>query len=202
VLNPGGVWASPGYFPPENVHLGRVVLPVSHQKFHYTHGFWDFHIPKPKILKITEAAGTLRIEGNYFTDVDPSATIHTDVAFDGTVGGSWVFFRDSSGVETAAPGVAFEVGLAGGPGLRSVLGIDGQTQTSTGHVLTATIPAGLANGFYDIIVRQYRKYGSPATNLHIDEDVAVGGWVLGVPPLPDNADGWGSGGYGEGSFGD
>jgi hypothetical protein len=147
--------------PLENVHVGIIVR--AHKDIHYTHGVIDIQpIPGPVVLKTTFDASlaTLRIEGNFFIDVDPTQTVipnyEDETTFDGTKGGCWVYFvnRDTD-IAYPVGSVTFETGLSAG---RTVLGLDGATQTSTGHVLDVPVPGGLPGGFYDIVVRNFRPY--------------------------------------------
>jgi hypothetical protein len=162
----------------KNVHLGFKFTRAG--GWHKTHGFVTVTIPKPDVrgARWNNATTTMRVEGMYFISPDTvtPATIHTAVAYNGNYTGSWVFVRNNLGVETAATTVTFETGLAAGPGLRFVLGIDGSVQTSTGHVLNATFP-GLVAGVYTVIVRHYRPFvfrSGAASQLEIDAD-EIGG---------------------------
>lgn len=147
----------------ENLHIGIVVL--ARKEWHYTHGFVSRSIPCPVLVQSTLDTGTgkLRLEGTGFiapdyTCSDFSALSADPQSFDGALCGSWVFFQLSgTSVEYAAGAVAFEEGFAA-EGARSVLGVDGSVQTSTGHVLVVDPPTALPTGYYDVIVRHYRPY--------------------------------------------
>lgn len=175
-LTSGGgfsAWTSPaGALPLENLHIGRRL--VADKSYHKTHGFTEFYIPAPEVLKVTEDGNTVRIEGNYFVDDDPTRVAiptSTPSSFDGTKGGSWVFFRDPNTLtEYPVDAITFETGL--NPS-ETVLGISGATQTSTGHVIEVDKPSGLAAGDWEVVVRNYRPWvfesGDP-TQYHMDED--------------------------------
>ena len=147
----------------ENVHVGFRVR--SWPRKHLTHGFLMHTIPSPEIqlVKLTDANTKVRIEGFYFIDVDPTMIgipTATPSSFDGTKIGAWVFFRQTGTAnETAGASFSFETGL--NPG-KTVLGVDGAVQTSTGHILSVTIPALPADGYYDVVVRHYAKYKDSA----------------------------------------
>jgi hypothetical protein len=184
----------------ENLHIGKRILQV--KGWHATHGFEEFFIPAPMIKLATAPAGPLdwRIEGYFFVDVDPTMVAIPDrdpASFDGTKGGTWVFFRNQqTGTETPADIVLFETGF--NPA-KTVLGISGVVQTSTGHVLNVHVAALPAQGWYDIIVRNYRPYvlvPAGPTNFHMDEDSIDG--VLFFNPAAGAAPGQGFGG---GAFG-
>ncbi|MFZ4580789.1 MAG: hypothetical protein ACOYOB_20600, partial [Myxococcota bacterium] len=165
-----------------NVHVGVKTAGRGAQR-HYTHGFRTFEIPAPQIVGVTNAdAAHLRVEGWYFVDVDPSMVAvptYDPATFDGTMGGCWVFLRQQSTQdEFAATTVTFETGTAAG---RTVLGLPGLDQTSTGHVLIVGVPPLPGSGTYDTLVRNYRPYvmkaGGP-TLYHMDEAVSYGTFVL------------------------
>lgn len=184
----------------ENLHIGRRVKVW--KDAHVTHGFIDFIIPGPQIRLANPNPGPLdwRIEGYYFVDVDPTMVNTPDEnanSFDGTKGGTWVFFKNqSTGVETPADIVNFETGFNA---TKTVLGIPGAQQTSTGHVLLAHVASLPAQGWYDIIVRNYRPYvfstAAPTTLYHMDEDT-IEGVLYYNPPA-----GFGGGGFGAAPFG-
>ena len=197
-------WTSPaGVTSMENLHMGRRVL--ADKSYHKTHGFTEFFIPKPEILLASESAGTMRIEGNFFVEDDPTRVAvptATPSSFDGTIGGGWVFVRDSiTLVEIPVVSYTFETGFHGA---KTVLGISGATQISTGHIIEAPVPAGVGTGLQDIIVRNYRPYvmssGGP-TLYHMDEAVILE--VFGTPPpaAPEEEGGFGTGGSGTAPFG-
>ena len=191
----------------ENVHIGICVRAI--KGWHKTHGFVEFCIPPPDIQLVTVDYGTdvLRVEGSFFVaDDDTRSTVPTatPASFDGTKGGCWVFLRHRvSLVETPVVAYTFETGLAGGPGLRTVLGYDGEDQTSTGHILEFSAPAGLEDGYYDVIVRNYRPYkmtaADPSYTVHMDEAVAAAAYVVGL--VPPGEPGWGGGILGGDPFG-
>jgi len=162
--------------PVENTHVGMKVL--SRKTWHYTHGFTEFYIPPPVIKLIREVYGgsSLRIEGHYFVNDDPTrVAVPSDLpsSFDGTGGGSWVFMREiSTGTEIPLTAWTFETGFNIG---KTVLGAHGVTQTSTGHVLEFVVPVLPSIGWYDIIVRNYRPWKMHAAGAqlyHMDEAVA------------------------------
>ncbi len=145
----------------ENIHAGFAIL--ARKEFHYTHGFVSRSIPRPVLVSVAfdTASGVLRLEGSAFIAPDYTNTgvlTAEPTSYDGVLCGSWVFLRVSgTEMEYAARAVEFEEGTAA-EGVRTVLGIDGSVQTSTGHVLLATPPVGLPTGFYDVVVRHYRPY--------------------------------------------
>ena len=124
--------------------------------------------------------------------------------FNGTIGGCWVFFKhEIYGTEYSAVSVDFKEGLEGVG--TTVLGKSGTVQTSTGHVLEAEIPGGLPDGYYHVIVRNYRPYKlthAGTTQIHMDQDVLEKAYLelSMVPlPLPDGIPGdpeWGTGPWG------
>jgi hypothetical protein len=150
--------------PLANVHIG--IRTCAHGEWHYTHGFLGVALPGPSIEMMgTPVAGfDFRIEGNYFVAEDPttvSAPGYSPVSFTGTIGGCYVFLRNSA-TQVVTPldhgvgAIDFETGM--NPAV-TVLGLDGVSQTSTGHVLNCKLPvAPLAPGAYDVIVRVYRPY--------------------------------------------
>ena len=188
----------------ENVHIGICVRAI--KGWHKTHGFLEFCIPPPDIQYVTVDYGTnvLRVEGSFFVaDDDTRGTVPTanPDSFDGIKGGCWVFLRHrESQVETPVVAYTFETGNNAG---KVVLGYDGNDQTSTGHILEFTAPAGLADGYYDVIVRNYRPYRmaltDPPAPVHMDEAVAAAAYVVGLSP-PGEA-GLGGGILGEDPFG-
>ena len=186
--------------PIENLHIGRKIS--SFKGLSKYNGFTTFEIPKPVISKITENGVVVRIEGYYFVADDPTRVgVPTAVSFGGTKGGCWVFLRET-GTPDEHPVVAcgFETGTSAG---RTVLGLDGADQTSTGHVINATLPNGLVAGTYDVILRQYRPYKMAASDsaysLHIDEAVMLAAVEIVSVGSPDYS--FGDGAFGEGLFG-
>ena len=165
----------------QNVHIGTKV--DAKRGHHATHGFVDFKIPKPFFVKIGPLSSgfDVRIEGYFFVAADPTATqapstsppLGGPYGFDGTIGGSWVFFRESATLEEMPVSeVNFETGY--NPE-KSVINIDGTLQKSDGHILEVDIPDLVNEGFYDIILRQYRPYQlepGGATQYHMDEIIA------------------------------
>lgn len=142
----------------ENVTVGfrKQAIPA----YHLTHGFLgDYRaIPEPQAVLASWNSGTLRVEGMWMIGDDPTRTLipsNTAASHDGTIGGSWVFLRDGVGTEYAATGIVFETGTAGG---RTVLGLDGAVQTSTGHVIEGSFVGVPTGATYDVIVREYRPY--------------------------------------------
>jgi hypothetical protein len=185
----------------QNVHLGKAEL--ADKNLHWSHGFTSFAIPAPDIwiTRFGTSPGIVRIEGSFFIDDDITRiSIPTADSFDGTIGGSWVFFRHQVLLqEFTVSAITFESGLAALPGDRTVLGIDGNEQTSTGHVLLAVIPGGLPNGTYDVILRHYRPWalnsGDPEI-LHIDKDEVIGPYIV-LGGIGAGTEGYGSGPFGE-----
>lgn len=158
----------------ENIHVG--LMRTRAGGWHKTHGFVTFTVPEPRIAQASWSAGTgtVRVEGFYFIAPDPVATTHTSTPedYDGTLPGAWVFLV--SGVtEYPVDAVTFESGLAAGPGLRTVLGLDGNRQTSTGHILEGSFLVAPPAGQYEVVVRHYYPYklsaGSVTTYVKMDE---------------------------------
>ena len=181
----------------QNLHIGKRARAWTER--HVTHGWTSFVIPKPFIqLASMSSLSSVRVEGYYFVapDVTNTGTLSSSASsFNGTVGGSWVFFRDqATSVEYSAVGVTFETGTSAG---RTVLGLDGSTQDSTGHVLDAQLPTGMPEGTYTVIVRQYRPYefnsGDPVA-YHVDEHEMPDAFTLIYV-------GFGFEGFGTGGFG-
>ena len=158
-----------GQDPLENVHAGHVRM--AEPRHHYTHGYVHYDVPAPFPVEASHAAGVLRVEGYHFIAPDPGATNPPDAAdpdtYDGSVPGAWVYLYDGS---TYYPltGVVFETGTSAG---RTVLGIDGALQTSTGHVLTGNIPAGLPSAVYDVVVVHFypwQMFAGAAVQVHAE----------------------------------
>lgn len=154
----------------ENLHFGMTL--ASKKGLQFSQGFTSFNFPSPSIKRVTKDNNTqLRIEGNFFLAPEVGAVV-TPTTFTGTLGGSWVFVRltgdNNTANWTAATAVTFETGTANNT---TVLGVPNASQTSTGHVLVATIPANLTNGSYDVVVRHYRPY--PVAQLHLETDILV-----------------------------
>ena len=182
----------------QNLHIGKRVRAWTER--HVTHGWTQFVIPGPVIqMAARTSPTTVRVEGYYFVEPDGtnSGTLSSSASsFNGTVGGSWVFFRDqTTGVEYPASSVTFETGTAVG---RTVLGLDGAVQSSTGHILESVLPTfGIPESTYTVLVRQYRPYKTSAlssTFYHVDSH-----------ELPDAFSilnsGFGNGGFGNSGFG-
>jgi hypothetical protein len=165
----------------KNVHVGTKRM--AHKGHHATHGFVDFQIPEPFFVKIGPLSDgfDVRVEGYYLVADDPTRVeiptpnpaVGGPYGFDGVIGGSWIFFRESdSQIETPVQEVHFETGYHAG---KSVINIDGAVQKSDGHILEVNIPDLANEGFYDIVLRQYRPYQlepGGATQYHVDEIVA------------------------------
>lgn len=186
--------------PVENTHIGlRIAAP---KKWGRSHGFTKFDIPAPVIKRVSTIAGgprDIRLEGFYFVDDDSTrVAVPTSTAssFDGTKGGAWVFMRQvSTLVEVPVVTWVFETGLNAG---KLVLGVDGASQTSTGHIIEFVVPSLPASGAYDIIVRNYRpwKMKNGGTQLyHMDEAVAASAYYH------DPDGGFAGGAWGTGSWG-
>jgi hypothetical protein len=186
----------------QNVHIG---MKVSARKGHHvTHGFTNFRIPAPSIKMVlpSSAGYDLRICGFYFCEDDPSRialpTVDPESYGDpaaatptGVIGGSWVFFRDSDTLEEYAD-VEWDFETGNNEGLpilpkeplrdgtpTFILGsVD---QRSDGHIIECHIPRLPSEGYYDIIIRNYRPYLEPGSNwgdgshwrYHMDETVAT-----------------------------
>ena len=145
--------------PLENVHVGYCMSRAGDYQF--TNGFNKMVLPKPRLQLATYAwAGpdTLRVEGCYLINTDAVATTPVSAdptAFDGVVGGAWVYVvHQGTHTEYAAASVAFEIGNNAG---LTVLGIPGTVQKSDGHVLNCTLPT-LPAGTYTVLVRHFRPY--------------------------------------------
>lgn len=186
----------------QNVHMG---MKVSARKDHHvTHGFTNFRIPAPSIKMVlpSSAGYDLRICGFYFCEDDPSRIAlptadpesygdPTAVAPTGVIGGSWVFFRNSDTLEEYAD-VEWDFETGNNEGLpilpkeplrdgtpTFILGsVD---QRSDGHIIECHIPRLPSEGYYDIIIRNYRPYLEPGSNwgdgslwrYHMDETVST-----------------------------
>lgn len=159
----------------------------------FSQGFTTFQIPAPVVRRVKKPApnnnALIRLEGHFFVKTEetgnPPAPVipATPTTYGGILGGSWVFFRPAGqqdpydyGTWQAATAVTFPMGLQAG---ETVVWQDAATQSRTGHVLEVTLPA-LADGTYDVVLRQYRPYVGPTNQalLHYDEAVAVGAVVL------------------------
>jgi hypothetical protein len=207
----------------KNLHIG-VRINTWREK-HFTHGFVEFTIPKPEvnlILPLT-AGDDIRICGSYLCNDDPTRVAiptldpnsYGDPANgEGMLGGSWVFFRNVfSGSETPVVAINFETGvhptkvIAEGAG-KMIYGltsynVDGVAtqvaQPSDGHILEVDIPELPTEGYYDIIIRNYRPYqfktGS-AWAYHMDEIVISKAYYF----APGGFGGitWGTGAFGGG----
>ncbi len=182
----------------QNVHVGMKVK--ARKTRHLTHGFTEFVIPPPTIKMIVPSSSgyDVRVCGFYFCNDDPTRTeIPTSETFDGNIGGSWIFMRNSvTGYEIQITDWSFETGIH--PGRHIVpkgATRDGQStwvlgreasladpldngQPSDGHVIEFNIPTLDEEGYYDIIVRNYRPWyaGSDTSadkrNVHIDTVIA------------------------------
>lgn len=182
----------------QNVHMG---IKVSARKDHHvTHGFTNFRIPSPSIKMVlpSSAGYDLRVCGFYFCNDDPSrvslpsnnpAEYGDPDSGEGVIGGSWLFFRNSETLEEISDvDWDFETGVNDGlpvlPGQprndgSSTYILGGVDQRSDGHVIECHIPDLPSEGFYDIIIRNYRPYkepgaewGDPDTwSYHMDEAV-------------------------------
>lgn len=183
----------------QNVHIGMKLK--ARKDHHVTHGFTNFRIPAPGIKMIlpSSAGYDLRICGFYFCEDDPTRTsIPTSdpesfgdpASGVGVIGGSWVFFRNSETLEEYADVEwNFETGInIGLPILPKEPLRDGtpthilgsEEQRSDGHIIECHIPELPSDGYYDIIIRNYRPYLEPNTNwgegsswrYHMDEIIA------------------------------
>jgi len=186
----------------QNLHIPVAIM--ADKNLQMSHGFTQTAIPAPKIetIELLPLDHKVRIEGHYFVAPDPTNTLPN--GFDGTIGGGWVFFKhEIYGTVYSAVSVDFKMGLEGAD--KTVLGRPGDLQTSTGHVLEAEIPGGLPDGYYHVIVRNYRPYKlthAGATQLHVDESIKEKAYLeLSMVPLPapDGIPGdpeWGTGPWG------
>ena len=118
----------------------------------------------------------------------------------GPLGGTEVEYYVGSPSDSG--NVIFEEGNNAG---KTVLGIDGSIQTSTGHVLVIQVPElpGAEEGLYDVIVRNYRPYRLKSTGsylYHMDESVAAASYqhVVSAYGALGYAE-WGTGPYGGGT---
>lgn len=189
---PGGVSAL------QNVHVGMKVK--ARKTRHLTHGFTEFVIPPPSIKMVVPSSSgyDVRVCGFYFCNDDPTRTeLPTKESFDGSIGGSWIFMRNClTGEEIQVTDWSFETGVHPGKHIvpkgptregRStwVVGREADPadpfdngQTSDGHVIEFNIPTLDEEGYYDIIVRNYRPwyFGSDTSddkrNIHIDTVIA------------------------------
>lgn len=163
----------------ENLHYGMTL--ASKKGLQFSQGFTLFEFPSPVIKRVSKDNNTtLRIEGHFFVEPEAGVTPTPTTFPGGQLGGSWVFVRQTGDVNTgnwtSATAVVFESGTGNGT---NVLGVPNAQQTSTGHVLIATIPANLpVDGTYDVVVQHYRPYPTvqQPNNLRIDTAVAVGGF--------------------------
>lgn len=183
----------------QNVHMGMKFKARKDQ--HVTHGFTNFRIPAPSIKMIlpSTAGYDLRVCGFYFCEDDPTRvslptsdpeTYGDPAAGVGAIGGSWVFFRNSETLEEYADvDWNFETGNnIGLPILPKEPLRDGSPtyivgsadQRSDGHIIECHIPELPDEGYYDVIIRNYRPYLEPEANwgdgsswrYHMDEVVA------------------------------
>jgi len=164
----------------QNVHIGMTIS--ARKEYHSTQGFTNFRIPAPSIKMVlpSSAGYDLRICGFYFCDDDPTrATLPTaePESFGdpesgvGAIGGSWVFFRNSQTLEEISDvDWNFEKGNHSGlPILPTEPLADGTPtfilgsadQRSDGHIIECHIPELPSEGYYDIIIRNYRPYLEP-----------------------------------------
>jgi len=196
--------AHTGWEPPaeatalQNVHIGMKVK--ARKTKHLTHGFTEFYIPAPTIKMIVPASSgyDLRVCGFYFCNDDPTRVeLPTETTHDGSIGGSWVFMRNSvTKDEFLVTDWSFETGVHEGrhivpkgplrDGLSTwVLGREPDPadasdpgQRSDGHIIEFNIPTLSEEGYYDVIVRNYRPWymGSDVSeekrNVHIDTVIA------------------------------
>ena len=183
----------------QNVHMGMTLS--ARKDRHLTHGFTNFRIPAPSIKMIlpSSAGYDLRVCGFYFCDDDPSRTSipnSSPESFgdpgsgEGVIGGSWIFFRNSETLEEFADVKwNFEKGnhegfpiLPKGPlndGTPTFI-LGSSDQRSDGHIIECHIPELPSEGYYDIIIRNYRPYLEPGENhgdadtwaYHMDESIA------------------------------
>jgi len=207
-------WALPAHaaaHPLRNVHMGMKFK--ARKDMHFSHGFCEFFVPGPKIVKLSPGTTMdMRVEGYYFCDDDSTRVGIPPVSSDanypggygdpennGIIGGSWVFFRHSvePSIERAVDSITFETGVHQG---KTVFGIEvgpPTNQTSTGHILEVDIPPLPKEGYYDVIVRNFRPYKMSQSSswlYHVDEDVLEKGYnhIAGE---------WSSGAWGTDPFG-
>lgn len=187
----------------ENVWVG--IVRGAQPGFHWSHGLkrsMTTQLPVPELASLYNGGLSLRVEGWYFIEPDPSNANPTDPlnpsSYSGTYPGSWLYLH-KNGAWYPLTNVAFETGTAGG---RTVLGADGSVQTSTGHVLTGDLPLGLPAGVYDVVVLHFYPwktstgaptqvhaefgymndaYDTASSNINSNEGVGVG--VLGIDPV-------------------
>jgi len=203
----------------QNVHIGYKVR--CWKEHHYTHGFTEFFIPTPslKLVEPSSSAYDIRLGGFYFCNDDPTRTTVPTAdpnSFDGTIGGSWLFLRHSeTGDETAVTDWVFEVGTHPGKHIVPKGPLNDGTSTwvegrdpdplepfdpgqrSDGHIYELNIPVLPRDGYYDIIIRNYRPWsmqpGAPI-QIHMDEVVAYRAYY-------HESDGWGGVAWGTGPWG-
>jgi len=199
-----------------NTHVGMRWF--NWPEWHLTHGFTTFTIPAPRINCVVaseDGAHQVRICGSYFCEDDPSrvAVPTSDpTSFDGNVGGSWVFFRcHATGIEYPVSTYAFETGANAGRKISTSFvdggGIQqfvlGDPQLSDGHVLEVDIPVLGPAGYYDIVVRNYRRYYMDASDVDqyhfMDEFVAE--YAVFMLAAGGPGGGWGLSGWGTSSYG-
>lgn len=159
----------------ENLHYGMTL--AAKKGLQFSQGFTVFEFPSPAVKRIRSTNNTtLRVEGHFFVAPEAGA-VATVSTFTGTNGGSWVFIRPTNTANwTAATAVTFETGTNNGT---TVLGVPNAQQTSTGHVLIATVPANLpTDGNYDVLVQNYRPYTNSLNQslLQIDASLVTAGF--------------------------
>lgn len=147
--------------PLQNVWVGAIRGAAP--DYHYTHGFKraNPHDPIAEDVELVTAT-QVRVHGWYFIAPDVTAANPPDITapatYSGTYPGAWLYLR-RAGVYYPLLNVAAELGTAIG---RLVLGADGAVQTSTGHILTGDLPAGLPEGMYDVVVANFSPYKTSA----------------------------------------
>lgn len=163
----------------KNVHLGLTTRSL--KWWQYSQGFTQWRAPTPSIWRVRSfvggpygVPGILRIEGHAFVAVDQTGTPSGGGTvwdnLDGDVGGVWVFLRlHGTGTLIPALAVDFKTGI-GGIG-DTVLWLDATAQTQTGLALEVTPPV-LADGVYDVVVRQYRRFAGDGGVPYVDQVAA------------------------------
>jgi hypothetical protein len=167
-----------------NVHAGLTVRPK--KWWQHTHGFTQFQVPPPKIVQVVHKVATptlLQVEGHNFVEEDVTDTgagaQHDQL--DGTYGGSWVFIQLSTG-GPLIPATSTQF-MVGADPVDPVLWYPATLLDRTGLVLQATFAVAPADGTYDVVVRQYRRYPADAgPGPHIDTSVALSAavWAAGA----------------------
>ena len=204
----------------QNVHVGMRVK--ARKTRHLTHGFTEFYIPSPTIKMIVPSSSgyDVRVCGFYFCNDDPTRTsTPTKDSFDGEIGGSWIFMRNSeTGEEIQVTDWSFEIGTHPGKHIVPkgttrdgnatwVVGREPDItdphdngQTSDGHIIEFNIPTIEEEGYYDVIVRNYRPWYLSADtsedkrNIHIDTVIASRAYYYSTEGFGGTA--WGTSSWG------